>query len=205
MSDKKNNIDETIEKKDEQITEDTSRSCCHKHEESNCRCKHNHDKSGLDLIKELKEEIEKQKQENTELKSHLLLCRADTENLRKRFEKEKEESIKYAGTKFSKDLLVVLDNFDRAIKNTNESTNIQTLIDGIKITEKELLSVLQKHGINKIEVNKGDPFDHNLHQIMCEVEDDSVASGSIAVIYQDGYTIHGRLLRPTLVGISKTK
>lgn len=168
-----------------------------------CCCKDGKSKAEVSHLKTLEDEVEKLRSENKTFKDSLLRCYADMDNLKKRADKEKEEALKFSASKFAKDLLSVLDNFDMAVKNTTESTDIKTLIDGIKITEKAMLSALQRNGLVQIEASKGDDFDHNFHQIMCEIDDSSIEPGKISEIYQKGYLINGRLLRPALVGIAK--
>ena len=131
------------------------------------------------------------------LKDTVLRQAAEAENLRKRLEKEKDDSIKYASSKFAKDLLPVLDNFER-VQSSSEA-----LVDGITLCEKELLSVFKKHGITKIEVSEGDSFDHQYHQAMCELEDKDRPAGSVIKVFQSGYMYHGRLLRPAMVSVVK--
>ena len=144
-------------------------------------------------------------EENAKLKDMILRTHAEMENLRKRFVKEREDSIKYANTGFSKDIIVAIDNMERAFANCDKD-NIadKAFYDGIVITHKELMSVLKKHGVQKIEVSKLDDFDHNLHQVMCEVESENKEHGGKVIdVYQTGYTINGRLLRPALVSVAK--
>ena len=124
-------------------------------------------------------------EENAKLKDMILRTHAEMENLRKRFAKEREDSIKYANTGFSKDIIVAIDNMERAFANCDKD-NIadKAFYDGIVITL--------------------DDFDHNLHQVMCEVEsEDKEHGGKVIDIYQTGYTINGRLLRPALVSVAK--
>lgn len=141
-------------------------------------------------------------------KDALIRAYAEMENMRKRFVKEKEDCIKFSSSKFAKDMLTVVDNFERALSNFDSkeiSDQVRVFYDGIVITHKDLVSALAKNGISKIEAKKSDNFDHNFHQIMREVEDDTVEGGQIVDIYQTGYMIHDRLLRPTLVSVAKKK
>lgn len=186
-------------------------SCCdedHKAHDCHCKdheghCSTHHSNKNVDFLKTLKDEIEKLKAENAELKDTALRYRADIENLRKRFEKEKEDSLKFAHGKFAKDLLSVADSFEMALKNLPQNSDAKSVLEGVEITNRELTSVFQRNGVVKIEIQNGDEFNHDLHQIMCELDDSSVEPGKIAAVYQNGYTINGRLLRPALVGIAK--
>jgi len=149
---------------------------------------------------ELEEEV-------TKLKDQLLRTAAELENSRKRFEREKEDLAKYAVTSFARDLLNVSDNLRRALETIENETldgNLKTMVDGVELTEKEILTVFGKHGIQKVEP-MGQPFDHNLHQAMFEVETDEHPQGVVVQMLQPGYTLHGRLLRPALVGVAKPK
>ncbi len=160
-------------------------------------------KEQKDLSIELTEQI-------SVLKDALLRKTAEMENTRKRLEKEKEEAIKYSNKSFAKDLLSVLDNFERinmgfdSLKEKVEKdSNLKAYFDGISLCEKELLSTFKKYGISKIEVSEGDNFNHEYHQAMCEVEDKNHPAGSIVKILQTGYRYNDRLLRPTMVSVSK--
>lgn len=145
--------------------------------------------------------------EITELKDRLLRAAAELENYRKRAEREREEMAKFAITGFARDLLTVSDNLRRALESvpTNHDKPedlLKTLVEGVEITEKELLNAFKKNGIEKIEP-LGQPFDHHLHQAMFEQEDPDQPAGTIVHVMQSGYQLNGRLLRPALVGVSK--
>lgn len=142
------------------------------------------------------------------LKDTVLRQAAEKENLRRRLEKEKDDSMKYASSRFAKDLLPVLDNFERVQLSSaaliqDASDQLKAFVDGISLCEKELLSVFKKHGITKVEAAEGDPFDHRFHQAMCELEDKDRPAGSIIQVLQSGYMHHDRLLRPAMVSVVK--
>lgn len=143
-----------------------------------------------------------------ETKDQLLRAMAEVENTRKRAQREKEDMAQYAVTTFARDLLSVADNLNRAIESLSTSDQketqkvAKTLLEGVEITEKELLKVLEKHKIKKIEA-LDQPFDPNFHQAMVEIPSDEKEAGIILQEMQTGYTIAGRLLRPALVGIAK--
>ena len=144
------------------------------------------------------------------LKDTVLRKAAEMENLKKRCEREKADSVAYANTKFAKDLLTVLDNFDRIEDNSRSiaekiaaDASLKAIFDGISICNKELLSVLQRHGVNLVKAEKGMLFDPNFHQAMCEVEVKDAAPGKIVEIFQKGYKYNERLLRPSMVSVSK--
>ena len=128
------------------------------------------------------------------------------ENQRKRFEKDKIDSIKYGNVNLARDMLVLGDNLSRALdaisSDENKSESINKLIDGLKIVQKEFITILAKQGVKKIEsINK--KFDHNYHQAMLEVETDEFNEGYVVKEIQSGFTMHDRLLRPSMVGVSK--
>lgn len=158
--------------------------------------------SEISREEELSAEVDK-------LKDQLLRTLAELENYRKRAEREREEMAKFAITGFARDLLTVSDNLRRALDSVPEDHEhpdklLKSLVEGVEITEKELAFAFKKHGIEKIEP-LGKPFDHHLHQAMFEVDDSDQAPGTIVHVLQPGYQLNGRLLRPAMVGIAKTK
>jgi molecular chaperone GrpE len=161
-----------------------------------------------DVPNEVSKEEELQ-EDVAKLKDQLLRTMAELENFRKRAEREREEMAKYAITNFARDLLTVSDNLRRALESIPEDHDhpeklLKSLLEGVEITEKELAFAFKKHGIEKIEP-LGKPFDHHLHQAMFEVDDSDQAPGTIVHVLQAGYQLHDRLLRPAMVGVSKTK
>jgi molecular chaperone GrpE len=143
------------------------------------------------------------------LKDQLLRTLAELDNYRKRAEREREETAKYATTSFARELLTVADNLRRALESIPEDHEhpeklLKSLMEGVEITEKELLFAFKKHGIEKIEP-LGKPFDHHLHQAMFEVDAPDQPAGTVVHVLQPGYQLSGRLLRPALVGVAKGK
>ena len=142
----------------------------------------------------------------SELKEEKLRLLAEMENIRKRFVKEKSESIKFGSMNLARDILSINDNLIRALDNIPDDKNIaepvKNLVDGIKMIQKEFTNILEKHGIKKIiALNK--KFDHNLHQAMLEIETENKERGIVVQEIQSGYTMYDRLLRPAMVGVSK--
>ena len=140
------------------------------------------------------------------LKEEKIRVLAEMENLRKRFEREKIDSIKYGSVNFARDILSPGDNLERALSVINEGEehpqSIKNLIDGLLMVKKELSTALEKHGITKIDsLNK--KFDPNLHQAMIEVENNDLDEGVVVQEIQTGYVMHDRLLRPAMVAVSK--
>ena len=156
-------------------------------------------------IAELVESLAK---ESADYKDKLLRTLAEMENLRRRTEREVADSRVYAIASFARDILAVADSMDRALQaldaelRTTADAGVKSLLDGVEITERELLKVLEKHGVKKFEP-KGERFDPNLHQAMYEVADPSVPAGTVAQVVQAGYMIGDRMLRPALVAVAK--
>ena len=140
----------------------------------------------------------------------LLRTMAEMENQRRRFEKEKQEAFEFGGFNFARESLSLLDNIDRAtasFKNDEKLKNnkdLNKIIDGIEIVKKDLESIFKKNGIEMIEcMNK--KFDPNFHQAMLEIEDNTKDSGTVVQEIQKGYMMKERLLRPSLVGVTKKR
>ena len=162
--------------------------------------------------KESEDENQKQdesinyEEEISKLREEKLRLLAEMENTRKRFVREKSESIKFGSTNLARDILSPNDNLTRALENIPDNKNfadpIKNLADGLKMVQKEFTTILEKHGIKKINVlNK--KFDYNLHQAMLEIETNNKEEGVVVQEIQSGYTMHDRLLRPAMVGVSK--
>src|ERR671916_913036 len=146
--------------------------------------------------------------EKTDLKDKLLRLMADMENLRRRTEREVADARTYAVANFARDMLNVADNVRRAIdsvpaeaRSTAEGA-FKGLIEGIDLTERDLLKTLERHGVKKLEP-QGQKFDPNLHQAMLEVPNPEVPNGTVVQVVQSGYVIGERVLRPALVGVAK--
>ena len=146
--------------------------------------------------------------EKADLKDKLLRLMADMENLRRRTEREVADARTYAVANFARDMLNVADNVRRAIESVPAEASrsaegaFKGLIDGIDLTERDLLKTLERHGVKKLEP-QGQKFDPNLHQAMFEVPNPEVPNGTVVQVVQSGYVIGERVLRPALVGIAK--
>ena len=155
------------------------------------------------------ESVEKTPEEKIlELEDKLARTFAEMENQRRRFEKEKEEAYEYGGFAFAKEALNLIDNLERSrqiLKNDNILKNTEALnktLEHFDIINKDLISIFSKNNIKPIEsLNK--KLDPNFHQAMMEIEDDEKEPGTIIQVIQEGFTIKDRLLRPSLVGVSK--
>ena len=152
-----------------------------------------------DLIEKLNEEI-------TGLKDQRLRAIAELENFRKRAEKDQSDALKYGISNFAKEIINIRDNIERAQSSISEEAKnneaIKSVIEGIDLIAQSVVSTFEKIGIKKIDsLNK--KFDHNLHQAMMEIENDDLEPGTIVQELIPGYTLHDRLLRPAMVGVSK--
>ena len=146
------------------------------------------------------------KEEIKTLKEEKIRVLAEMENLRKRFDREKIDSIKYGSVNFARDILSPGDNLERALSAINQEEehpqSIKNLIEGLLMVKKELSTALEKNGITKIE-SLDKKFDPNLHQAMMEIENNDLEEGVVVQEIQTGYMMHDRLLRPAMVGVSK--
>ena len=145
--------------------------------------------------------------EEEELRNQLLRAMADNENLRKRTEREVAAAKKYGPFSFVRDLLASLDNLEKAISLIPENKDdmdetLKNILIGVDMTGREVASVLERHGISKINPD-GEKFDYNLHQAMFEVPTNEVEAGTVVQVVQLGYLLHDRLIRPAMVGVSK--
>jgi molecular chaperone GrpE len=132
---------------------------------------------------------------------------AEMDNLRKRTQREKEDATKFAVSGFAKDLLAVADNLGRALQSLPQDIlegdgPVKNLAVGVEMTQKELVGAFERHGIKRVDAI-GKPLDPNFHQAMFEVEDPSQPSGTVVQEVAPGFVLHGRLLRPAMVGVSK--
>ena len=152
-----------------------------------------------ELEENLRDEIE-------QLRDEKLRLLADMENLRKRSDRDRMDSIRYGNINFARDILSLGDNLSRALdaipKDAEKTETITNLIDGLQMVQREFTSILEKHGIKKIEA-LNQRFDHNFHQAMMEIESDEVEEGIVIQEIQSGYNMHDRLLRPSMVGVAK--
>jgi molecular chaperone GrpE len=144
--------------------------------------------------------------EIAEQKDRLLRALAETENVRRRAQRDLEDASKYAVAGFARDLLSVADNLRRALESLPESEvkdeRTRSLLEGVAATERELLGVFERHGVKRLDP-EGERFDHNFHQAIFEAERLGKPGGTVIEVLQPGYVLHDRLLRPAMVGIAK--
>ncbi|OLP45165.1 nucleotide exchange factor GrpE [Rhizobium oryziradicis] len=159
------------------------------------------DAQDLDMIASLQAE-------NAELRDRFLRLAADMDNLRRRTERDVKDAKAYAVTGFARDMLAVSDNLRRAIDavpaeaRAAAEAGLAALIEGVEMTERAMLSTLERHGVKKIEP-EGQKFDPNFHQAMFEVPNPDVPNNTVTQVVQAGYTIGERVLRPAMVGVAK--
>lgn len=154
-----------------------------------------------------KGEAEELKAENADLKDKLLRVVAEMENLRRRTERDKADTTKYAISNFARDVLTIADNIQRAIDHVPDEAAekdpvLKSFREGIQVTERELLNMMERHGIARLDP-EGERFDPNKHQAMFEVPNPDVPEGTIVQVVQAGYVIADRVLRPAMVGVAK--
>ena len=147
------------------------------------------------------ETIDTLKKELSENKDKLLRSLAESENTRKQMEKIRIETSKYGIQPLAREILNVVDNFNRAL-NLKDDNNEKSLEEGLTLIQKDILSILEKFNVKKIKA-LGEDFNANFHQAMFEKETNEFEGGKVCEIVQDGYTFHDRLLRPVLVGVAK--
>ena len=186
--------EETIlneEKTDDAQSNETNESA----EDSN----ENNSDSPENIIEKLNEEIQ-------DLKDQRLRAAAELENFRKRAEKDQADALKYGVSNFAKEIINIKDNVERAQSSISEDVRsndaVKSIVEGLDMIAQSAVSTFEKIGIKKIE-SLNEKFDHNLHQAMMEIENDEVEPGTIVQELISGYTLHDRLLRPAMVGVSK--
>ena len=146
--------------------------------------------------------------ENGQLKDRILRTLAEMENLRRRTEREVADAKTYGVTSFARDMLTVVDNLSRAIEHLPAEARaaaepqVQSLIEGVELTARDLEAALGRHGVKKLDP-QGQKFDPHFHQAIFEAPDPTVPSGTVSQVVQTGWTIGDRVLRPAMVGVSK--
>ena len=168
------------------------------------------EKEGLEFDKPVEPQdlLAEMTAERDKLKDQLLRAMADTENMRRRSERESANVRKYGHTPFARDLVGAIDNLSRAVESAPNDSDvldetIKSIITGIQLSWTEIQSVIEKHGIKRVNP-LGEKFDYNFHQAMFEVPTEDQISGVVLEVVQHGYVLHDRLLRPAMVGVSKS-
>lgn len=160
-----------------------------------------------EIIAALQTELDKKTAEVAEKHNLYLRAMAEMENVRRRLEKEKEETAKYAVGKFAKDILSVGDNFQRAIaavpqEAAESDPALKSFLDGVVLAERDFSAALERHGVRQIDP-VGQPFNPHHHQAVMEQENSTVPAGTVLQVFQVGYLLEDRCLRPAMVVVSK--
>ena len=146
--------------------------------------------------------------ENADLKDRLLRALAETENLRRRSERERTDASQYAVTKFAREMVTIADTFARALASLPQAARdaldgqVRAVLDGIEATDRQLIAILEKFGVTPVDTSDG-KFDPNFHQAIAEVPGNGKPGGSIVDVVQTGYKIGDRLLRPAMVTVAR--
>lgn len=162
------------------------------------------DESLEDLLAAEAGELEALRAERDELKDRFMRVLADAENSRKRADKDRREAAQYGGSKLARDMLPVFDALNRALEAVNDEVRALAgpMIDGIELTQRELLNVFARHGITAVLPKVGEKFDPQMHEAMFEAPLPNTVAGDIIQVMENGFMIHDRLLRPAKVGVS---
>jgi molecular chaperone GrpE len=152
-------------------------------------------------------DIAKLESDLAEARDRMLRALAETENVRRRLEREREDTARYAISRFAGDLLPVADNLQRALASVpasalNENEFLAKLVDGVSATARALTSVFEKHNLKRLDP-AGQVFDPNFHEVLFEIEAPDQPVGTVLQVLENGYTIGDRLLRPARVGVAK--
>jgi len=154
---------------------------------------------------DLRASLEAKEKEAAENYDRYLRAMAEMDNYRKRAARDKEDAIKYGNEKLIKDILPILDSLDRALHQASEMTarnNFEAFQQGLELIHSQILGCLERHGVVKVAA-KGEEFDPDRHQALMQVETPEMESNRVVDEYESGYTLHGRLLRPSKVSVSK--
>lgn len=151
-------------------------------------------------------EIEALKAERDDMRDRFMRALADAENSRKRADRDRREAEQYGGSKLARDMLPVFDALKRALEHAGEEAKAAApaLIEGVELTQRELLNVFKRHGIEPIMPEVGDKFDPQHHEAMFEAPVPGTTAGDIIQVMDHGFMLHDRLLRPAKVGVSST-
>ncbi len=151
----------------------------------------------------LEEALAAFEEERSEMRDRLMRAYAELENTRKRAEKDRRDAALYGGSKLARDLLPVHDNLSRALAAADENTRAQAqgLVDGVELTLRELLNILERHGVQRVSPQPGDPFDPHMHEAMFEASVPQFQPGQVIQVMAEGFRLHDQLLRPAQVGV----
>lgn len=145
-------------------------------------------------------ELEQARQEAKDARDEMLRMRADTENLRKRLQKEKQDSVQFANERLIKQLIPIFENLDRALKAPD--TNVDSLKEGVKLTSDQVLALFKKENVEPIKA-VGEPFDPSIHEVLSQMESNDHKENTVIEEYSKGYRMNGRVLLPARVVTTK--
>ncbi len=152
--------------------------------------------------KSIEEQLADAIEETASLKDQMVRDQAETQNIRKRMQTEVEKARKFALEKFAEDLLQVMDNLERAIENAGEDEAVKGIVEGVELTRKSFVDIMAKYNVEQVDPH-GEPFDPQLHEAMTMVPNPDMEPNSVMDVFQKGYVLNGRLIRPARVVVSK--
>lgn len=158
--------------------------------------------SGIPSVAALQEQIENLKNALAQSQEQSLRVQAEMQNIRRRAQQDVEKAHKFGLEKFIGDVLPVVDNLERTVSAAESNADLGTIVEGVELTLKSLLDALKRHQVEPISP-EGEPFDPQLHQAMTAIENRDVEPNTVLNVFQRGYTLHGRLVRPAMVVVSK--
>src|SRR3954468_2104984 len=150
-------------------------------------------------------DVQKLQEERDRLYDRLARSTAEFRNTQRRLEQEKEQAVQYANSSLLKSLLPVIDNFERALAVDPQKTDLQTVLKGMQIVHDQMIKVLEQQHVEQVAPEPGTPFDPNHHQALMQQDSDEYDQPTVTQMFQKGYTLHGRTLRPAGVAVSKSK
>ncbi|GEM_PF-1346888 len=153
-------------------------------------------------VKQVKDEVIDRDEEMRLLKEEKLRLYADFENFRRRKEEEVVNSRKYASEEILKQLLLIFDNFERAMETSKSSRNFDSLMEGVQLIHRQMKELIEKEGITEIAA-EGSPFDPSLHQAVMKVDNDELPDETVVDVLQKGYRLKDRVIRPSMVKVSR--
>ena len=148
------------------------------------------------------EKVAAMEEEVAAIKDQMVREQAETQNIRKRMQSEVEKARKFALDKFAEDLLQVMDNLERAIDNAGDDEAVKPIVEGVELTRKSFVDILAKYNVEQLDPH-GEPFDPQLHEAMTMVPNPDMEPNSVMDVFQKGYVLNGRLIRPARVVVSK--
>ncbi|HGE71339.1 TPA: nucleotide exchange factor GrpE [Candidatus Poribacteria bacterium] len=152
----------------------------------------------------MQKELEEARMQTESAIDKMLRLAAEFDNYKKRSAKEHENIRKYASESIIKELLPIVDNFERAIQSANESRDFESFLEGVKLILNQIINLLEKEGVIPIK-SVGEPFDPNFHEAVMHVDSDEYPANVVAEEYQKGYILKDRVIRPAMVAVSKGK